>query len=97
MERVGRFVTIERPALRKLKQLDLASRIDDMRAPPGNRHLEIRSRRSVVTAPEIGAFASMTNSGFAFDGTPDMPKTSKLSTITNGECHAENNQTGVTG
>jgi len=35
--RVRRFVSIERPALRKLKQLDLARRIEDMRAPPANR------------------------------------------------------------
>jgi toxin HigB-1 len=35
--RVRRFVNIERSALRKLKQLDLARRIDDMRAPPANR------------------------------------------------------------
>ena len=34
--RVPRFVNIERVALRKLKQLDLARRIGDMRAPPGN-------------------------------------------------------------
>lgn len=37
--RVARFVNIERPALRKLKQLDLARRIEDLRAPPAN-HLE---------------------------------------------------------
>ncbi|MEW5838694.1 MAG: type II toxin-antitoxin system RelE/ParE family toxin [Pseudomonadota bacterium] len=37
--RVARFVNIERPALRKLKQLDLARCIEDMRAPPSN-HLE---------------------------------------------------------
>ncbi len=37
--RVRRFAKIERSALRKLKQLDLAQRIDDMRAPPAN-HLE---------------------------------------------------------
>jgi len=37
--RVRRFVNIERPALRKLKQLDLARRIEDLRAPPAN-HLE---------------------------------------------------------
>ena len=37
LQRVPRFVTIERPALRKLTQLDLAERIDDMRVPPGNR------------------------------------------------------------
>ena len=35
--RVRRFVNIERPALRKLKQLDLAQRIQDLRAPPANR------------------------------------------------------------
>ena len=34
---VPRFASIERPALRKLVQLDLAERIDDMRVPPGNR------------------------------------------------------------
>lgn len=37
LNRVRRFVSIERVALRKLKQLDLASRIEDLRAPPGNR------------------------------------------------------------
>ena len=37
LQRCARFANIERPALRKLKQLDLARRIDDMRAPPGNR------------------------------------------------------------
>jgi proteic killer suppression protein len=37
LRRVARFAGIERPALRKLKQLDLARRIDDLRAPPGNR------------------------------------------------------------
>jgi proteic killer suppression protein len=42
LERVARFASIERPALRKLKQLDLARRIEDMRVPPGNR-LELLS------------------------------------------------------
>jgi proteic killer suppression protein len=37
LRRVARFANIERPALRKLKQLDLAKRIEDLRAPPGNR------------------------------------------------------------
>lgn len=35
--RVARFVNIERPALRKLVQLELAKRLDDLRAPPSNR------------------------------------------------------------
>jgi proteic killer suppression protein len=33
---VKRFVNCKRPALRKLKQLDLALRINDMSAPPAN-------------------------------------------------------------
>lgn len=35
--RVKRWTQIERIALRKLVQLDLAIRIEDMAAPPGNR------------------------------------------------------------
>ena len=35
--RVRRWISIERAALRKLEQLDLAMNIGDMRAPPGNR------------------------------------------------------------
>lgn len=35
--RIARFRNIERPALRKLKQLDLARRIEDLCAPPANR------------------------------------------------------------
>ncbi len=36
-QRVACFANIEHVALRKLEQLNLAQRIDDMRAPPGNR------------------------------------------------------------
>ena len=35
--RVKRFVNIERPALRKLEQLELAMSLDDVRVPPANR------------------------------------------------------------
>jgi len=35
--RVPRFANIERIALRKLVQLDVAQRLDDLRTPPGNR------------------------------------------------------------
>jgi proteic killer suppression protein len=35
--RVARWVSIERPALRKLEQLDWSAVLDDLRAPPGNR------------------------------------------------------------
>ncbi|MFZ5556748.1 MAG: type II toxin-antitoxin system RelE/ParE family toxin [Pseudomonadota bacterium] len=37
LRRVASFANIERPALRKLKRLDLARRIEDLRAPPANR------------------------------------------------------------
>jgi proteic killer suppression protein len=39
-KRVARFANIERSALRKLVQLDLALIIEDMRAPPetGSKH-----------------------------------------------------------
>lgn len=37
LRRVPRFVLIERTALRKLVQLDMAERLEDLRAPPGNR------------------------------------------------------------
>ncbi len=43
---VARFVNIERVALRKLEQLDIAARIEDMRAPPGNRLEALSGDRS---------------------------------------------------
>jgi proteic killer suppression protein len=36
-QRVARWVNIERPALRKLEQLDWSAVLDDLRAPPGNK------------------------------------------------------------
>jgi len=35
--RVGRFVRFENVARRKLRQLEIAGRLDDLRVPPGNR------------------------------------------------------------
>jgi toxin HigB-1 len=37
LERSRRWANIERQALRKLVQLDLAATLEDMRVPPGNR------------------------------------------------------------
>ena len=37
LERVARFQAVERMALRKLAMLDAAVRVEDLRAPPGNR------------------------------------------------------------
>jgi proteic killer suppression protein len=36
-KRVRRWSNIERPALRKLAQLDWSASLDDLRVPPGNR------------------------------------------------------------
>jgi proteic killer suppression protein len=38
-QRIKKFVTIENVARRKLRQLEIANRIDDLKVPPGN-HLE---------------------------------------------------------
>lgn len=35
-KRVGRWVNVERPALRKLEQLDWSAMLDDLRTPPGS-------------------------------------------------------------
>lgn len=35
--RIARFTTFERVALRKLRQLQIANALDDLRVPPGNR------------------------------------------------------------
>lgn len=35
--RVSRFVSIEAVARRKLRQLEIAGRLEDLRVPPGNR------------------------------------------------------------
>jgi proteic killer suppression protein len=36
-QRVKRFANIESVARRKLRQLEVAARLDDLRVPPGNR------------------------------------------------------------
>ena len=46
LRRVARFANIERPALRKLKQIDLARRIEDLRAPPANRLEQLKGDRA---------------------------------------------------
>ena len=44
--RVRRFVNIEAAARRKLRQLEIASRLEDLRVPPGNRLEALKGRRS---------------------------------------------------
>lgn len=44
-ERVARWVNIERPALRKLAQLDWSAVLEDLRVPPGNKLEALRGNR----------------------------------------------------
>jgi proteic killer suppression protein len=43
---VPRFQAIERVARRKIRQLEIASRLDDLRIPPGNRLEALRGDRA---------------------------------------------------
>ena len=43
--RVKRFQSIETVARRKLRQLEIAGRLDDLRVPPGNRLEQLRGDR----------------------------------------------------
>jgi len=45
-ERVKRFVNISAVARRKLRQLEIAARLDDLRVPPGNRLEALKGDRS---------------------------------------------------
>jgi toxin HigB-1 len=45
-QRVARFVNIEAVARRKLRQLEIAGRLDDLRVPPGNRLEPLRGDRA---------------------------------------------------
>ena len=44
--RVKRFVAFETVARRKLRQLEIAGRLDDLRVPPGNRLEALRGDRA---------------------------------------------------
>ena len=44
-ERVERFIAFERVARRKLRQLEIAMRLDDLRIPPGNRLERLKGSR----------------------------------------------------
>ena len=44
--RVRRFASIERVARRKLRQLPIAGRLDDLRVPPGNRLEALKGERA---------------------------------------------------
>lgn len=43
---MSRFVNIAAVARRKLRQLEIAARLDDLRVPPGNRLEALKGRRA---------------------------------------------------
>jgi proteic killer suppression protein len=45
-DRVRRFVNVTEVARRKLRQLDIAGRLDDLRVPPGNRLEALKGDRA---------------------------------------------------
>jgi len=45
-QRVKRFVKIESVARRKLRQLEIAGRLEDLRIPPGNRLEALKGSRT---------------------------------------------------
>ena len=45
-QRVIRFQSVERTALRKMRQLQIAEFLDDLKVPPGNRLQRLKGDRS---------------------------------------------------
>jgi toxin HigB-1 len=45
-DRVKRFANVEAVARRKLRQLEIAGRLDDLRVPPGNRLEALKGNRA---------------------------------------------------
>jgi proteic killer suppression protein len=54
-KRVKRWVNIERPALRKLAQLDWSAVLDDLKIPPGNSLEALRNDRKGQHSIRINA------------------------------------------
>ncbi len=67
--RVRRFVNIESIARRKLRQLEIAGRLEDLRVPPGNRLEALRGDRA-------GQYSIRINQQFrvCFRWTPSGPQ-----------------------
>ena len=80
LRRVARFVNIERPALRKLKQLDLARGIEDLRVPPANRLEQLRRERAGQWSIRVNDQVRI-----CFGGPVPTPKTSRSWTIADGD------------
>ena len=71
--RVRRFVNIENVARRKLRQIEIAGRLDDLKVPPGNRLEALKG-----TEPGNSAFESMINGVSVLYGMMQAQKMLKL-------------------
>jgi len=78
-QRVARFVNIEAPARRKLEQLHMAGRLNDLRYPPATGW-----KNSPETGKANTASASMTSGACVSPGQTATLKMLKLSIITDG-------------
>ena len=67
--RVKRFISIETVARRKLRQLEIAGRLDDLRVPPGNRLEALKGNRkgqhSIRVNDQFRVYFRWTTSGAA--------------------------------
>jgi proteic killer suppression protein len=54
-QRVRRWVNVERPALRKLEQLDWSQVLEDLRVPPGNQLEALKGDRKGQHSIRINA------------------------------------------
>jgi plasmid maintenance system killer protein len=73
---VSRFANIAAVARRKLRQLDIANQLSDLRVPPGNRLEALKGDRAGQWGNIV--FASMISSASASVGLAQGPKTLKL-------------------
>jgi len=71
--RVRRWLSIERPALRKLEQLDWSSILEDLRVPPGNR---LEALRGYAKANLV--FELISNGEYVLFGLPTDQKMLRL-------------------
>jgi proteic killer suppression protein len=67
--KVRRFVNIDRVALRKLRQLQVAEKLSDLKVPPGNRLEPLKGKRkgqySIRINDQFRICFSWTNAGAA--------------------------------
>lgn len=70
---VPRFASFERMALRKLRQLEIAGRLDDLRVPPGNRLELLKGDRAGQMSIRL-----MTSGGYVLGGVQQDQKMLRL-------------------